>query len=59
MYVILEQARIAATVLRAGETGWQAEALEGASALLVLDPIALTLPLGQLYERTELVSNPS
>jgi Uma2 family endonuclease len=54
MYVILEQSRIAATVLRAGETGWQTELLEGASALLAWEPIGLTLPLGALYERTEL-----
>lgn len=53
MYVILEQARIAATVLRAAETGWQTDVLEGATAPLVLDPIGLTLSLGQLYERVE------
>ncbi len=52
MYLILEQSRIAATVLRAAERGWQAELLEGVSARLALDLVGLTLPLGQLYERT-------
>jgi Uma2 family endonuclease len=52
-YVILEQVRIAATVLRVAETGWRTENLEGAVASLVLDSVGLTLPLGQLYERVE------
>lgn len=54
-----EQSRIAATVLRAGETGWQTELLEGSSALLEWGPIGLTLPLGQYYERAELIPGPS
>jgi Uma2 family endonuclease len=47
-YVMLEQDRPAATVLRRS-TGWQAEAVEGAEAILVLPEVGLAaLPLAVL-----------
>jgi hypothetical protein len=47
-YVMLEQDRPAATVLRRS-TGWQAEAVAGAEAILVLPEIGLAaLPLAAL-----------
>jgi hypothetical protein len=47
-YVMLEQDRPAATVLRRS-TGWQAETVEGAAAVLALPEIGLAaLPLAAL-----------
>lgn len=51
-YVLVEQDRMAATVLRKAERGWQSETLTGASAILKLDSIGVAIPLERLYERT-------
>ncbi len=51
-YVIFEQDRIAATVLRTAEVGWASETLEGKSALLKLPEIGIEIPLEKFYERT-------
>ena len=54
IYVIIEQTRIAATVLRRAEHGWSSEKLDGPDAVLRLEPIKFEIPLGTLYERTQL-----
>ena len=54
IYVIIEQKRIAATVLRRAEQGWRAEELEGSDAVLRIETIAFETPLRTLYERTGL-----
>jgi Uma2 family endonuclease len=52
VYVLIEQDRMAATVLRRSDPGWQSEALEGASAVLRLPHLGVEIPLDRLYERT-------
>ena len=59
IYVLIEQKRIAATVLRRAETGWRSEALEGPDAILLMEPIEFEAPLGTLYERTRLAAESS
>ena len=56
IYVIIEQTRIAATVLRRAEQGWSSEVLEGPDAILRLEPIEFEIPLRTLYERTRLAA---
>lgn len=51
-YVLFEQNRIAATVLRAAEIGWHSEMIEGRTALLKLPEIGIEIPLERIYERT-------
>ena len=51
-YVIVEQDRIAMTVLRRSESGWQSEVLEGPGAVLELPGIGVEIPLERIYERT-------
>ena len=57
IYVIIEQTRIAATVMRRAEQGWSSEELEGPDAILRLEPIEFEIPLGTLYERTRLAAS--
>jgi Uma2 family endonuclease len=51
-YVLFEQDRIAATVLRRAEIGWNSELIEGKNALLKLPEIGIEIPLERIYERT-------
>ena len=51
-YVLVEQDRIAVTVLRRAEPGWQSETLEGPGAVLKLPSLGVEIPLERLYERT-------
>ncbi len=51
-YVLVEQDRIAATVLHRADPGWRSEVLEGPGALLRLSGIGVELPLDRIYERT-------
>lgn len=55
VYVVFEQERIAATVMRRADHGWACQEIEGANAVLRLDPIDVDVPLGLLYERTGLI----
>jgi Uma2 family endonuclease len=54
-YIIVEQDRVAMTVLHRAEEGWRSEALEGAEAILKLPVIGVEIPFSRIYERTALV----
>jgi Uma2 family endonuclease len=51
-YVLVEQERMAATLLRRTEPGWQSEVIEGPCAILKLPGIGVEIPLERIYERT-------
>jgi Uma2 family endonuclease len=51
-YVLLEQERIATTVLRRRSTGWETETIEGPNAVLTFPEINVQIDLGRIYERT-------
>jgi Uma2 family endonuclease len=54
-YVLVEQDRMALTVLRRAEVGWQAERLQGPAALFRVPSIGIEIPLERIYERTAAV----
>jgi Uma2 family endonuclease len=54
-YVIVEQDRMALTVQRRAEAGWQSEVLEGRSAILRLPDIGFEISLERIYERTAIL----
>ena len=51
-YVIIEQDRVALTVLSRAEAGWQSEVVEGLRAVLNLPALGVEIPLERIYERT-------
>lgn len=51
-YVLFEQERVAATILRSAEVGWDSEIIEGLGAVLNLSEIGVEIPLERIYERT-------
>jgi len=51
-YVLFEQERIAATVLRIAEVGWDSKTIEGKEGLLKLPEIGIEITLERIYERT-------
>jgi Uma2 family endonuclease len=51
-YVLVEQDRVAVTVLHRAEPGWRSEVLEGREALLRLPSLGVEIPLDRIYERT-------
>jgi Uma2 family endonuclease len=51
-YVLVEQDRMAVTLLRRAEEGWDSEHLEGPGAMIKLDTLGIELPLERVYERT-------
>jgi len=53
-YILVEQDRVAATVLLRADQGWQSELLEGSGSVLKLPGISLEIPLERIYERTSL-----
>ena len=55
-YVLVEQERMAATILRRTEPGWQSDVIEGRGSILKLPGIGLEIPLERIYERTTLAS---
>jgi Uma2 family endonuclease len=54
-YVLVEQDRVAATVLLRADQGWQSEMLEESSSVIKLPAIGVEIPLQRIYERTSLV----
>lgn len=55
VYVLVEQSRIAATVLRRSAAGWTRQTIEGPTNTLSLPEISVELPLALIYERTSLL----
>ena len=51
-YVLVEQERMAATILRRAEPGWQSDVIEGPGSVLKLPGIGVEIPLECIYERT-------
>ena len=51
-YVLVEQERMAATILRRTEPGWQSDVIEGRGSILKLPGIGVEIPLERIYERT-------
>jgi Uma2 family endonuclease len=51
-YILVEQDRMAVTILRRADPGWKSETLEGLAAILKLEAIGVELPLARIYERT-------
>jgi len=51
-YILVEQERMAATILRRAEPGWQSNVMEGSGSVLKLSGIGVEIPLERIYERT-------
>ncbi len=51
-YVLVEQERRSATILRRAEPGWQSAVIEGPGSILRLPGIGVEIPLERIYERT-------
>ncbi len=51
-YVLVEEERMAATILRQTEPGWQSHVIEGRGLILKLPGIGVEIPLERIYERT-------
>jgi len=51
-YILVEQDRMAVTILHRAEAGWRKEALEGRNAVLKLDSLGVEIPFERIYERT-------
>ena len=51
-YVLVEQERMAATILRRTEPGWQSEVIEKRGSILKLPGLGVEIPLERIYERT-------
>lgn len=51
-YILVEQDRMAITVLHQAEVGWRREVLEGPQAVLKPPGIDVEIPLERIYERT-------
>ena len=51
-YILVEQERMAATILRRAEPGWQSNVIEGSGSVLKLPGIGVEIPLERIYERT-------
>ena len=54
-YVLVDQDRVALTVLHRSGDGWRTEVLEESSAVLKLPMIGVEIPFDRIYERTGLV----
>ncbi len=57
-YVLVEQERMAATILRRAEVGWQSDVIQGPGAILKLPGMGVEIPLARIYERAA-VARPS
>jgi hypothetical protein len=54
-YVLVEQDKVMAMVLRRSEIYWETEILDGASSIPRLPEIDVDIPLERIYERTAAV----
>ena len=53
-YVLVEQDRVAATILLPANPGWQSEMLEEPGSVMKIPAIGVEIPLERIYERTSL-----
>ena len=53
-YVMIEQDRVAATVLLRANQGWESEMLEESGSVIKLSAIDVEIPLERIYQRTAL-----
>lgn len=56
-YILVEQDRLAVTVMRRTEPGWSSETLEGRNAMLKLPNLGIEIPFERIYERTSLLTS--
>jgi Uma2 family endonuclease len=52
VYALVEQERMAMTLLRPAKEGWDKETIEGPNTVLKSPEIGLEIPVTQIYERT-------
>jgi Uma2 family endonuclease len=55
-YVLVEQDRLAVTVMHAMTTGWKEEVLEGRKGILELPSLSIEIPFERIYERTSVLT---
>jgi Uma2 family endonuclease len=53
-YVLVEQDRMAATIMHRAEPGWRSEKIEGPTAVVKLSAVNVGIPLAKIYQRTSL-----
>ena len=53
-YILVEQERMAATILHRAEEGWGSESVEGREAVLKIPKLNVEIPFARIYERTRL-----
>jgi Uma2 family endonuclease len=51
-YILVEQDRMAVTIMHRAEPGWRKEILEGPNEVLKLETIGVEIPFQHIYERT-------
>lgn len=51
-YVLVEQDRLAVTILHRAEPGWRKEEIAGLDAVLKLESLGVEIPFSAIYERT-------
>jgi Uma2 family endonuclease len=55
-YILVEQERLAITVMRRADRGWTSEVIEGRDATLKLANVGAEIPFERIYERTSLLT---
>ena len=56
-YILVEQSRMAATILHRAQDGWRTETIEGAMAVLHLPTLNVDIPFKRLYRKTRLIDS--
>ena len=57
VYALVEQERMAITLLRQAEQGWLKEVIEGPQATLKLPELGVEIPVERIYERTAVAAS--
>ena len=56
-YILIEQTRMAATILHQAQDGWRTELIEGTTAVLHLPKLNVDIPFKRVYRKTTLVTS--